>query len=69
MLSDPAIFLIYIENILQECKDISMYMDDIPVMGMSTIEYLGNLESVLRKLELVGLYLNQSEALLFVVMN
>lgn len=64
MLSDPAI---YIENILQECKDISMYMDDIPVMGMSTVEYLGNLESVLSKLELVGLY--QSEALLFVVMN
>ena len=59
--SAPAIFQRCIENLLQGCKGVSIYMDDILVMGKSTEEYLHNLENVLSKLESAGLRLNKSK--------
>ena len=34
------------ENLLQECRDVSIYMDDIIVTRKATEENLQNLESV-----------------------
>ena len=42
--SAPAIFQRCIENLLQGCKGVSIYIDDILVMGKSIEEYLHNLE-------------------------
>ena len=57
--SAPAVFQRCIENLLQGCEGVSIYMDDILVTGKSTEEHLKNLESVLSKLEAAGLRLKR----------
>lgn len=55
----PAIFQRTLEGILQGCKGVSIYLDDILITGATLEEHLRNLEEVLKRLEAAGLKLNR----------
>ena len=57
----PGVFQRCMENLLQECKGVSVYLDDILVTGSTVDEHLQNLDKVLNKLEIAGLELNKAK--------
>ena len=59
--SAPAIFQWYMETLLQDCKGVTIYLDDILVTGSSVENHLENLKVVLGKLDKAGLHLNKDK--------
>ena len=57
----PGVFQRCMENLLQGCKGVSVYLDDILVTGSTVEEHLQNLDKVLNKLEMAGLKLNKAK--------
>ena len=57
----PGVFQRCMENSLQGCKGVSVYLDDILVTGSTVDEHLQNLDKVLNKLEMAGLKLNKAK--------
>lgn len=49
------------ENLLQGLSGVVVYLDDILVTGRTVVEHFQNLESVLKKLEELGLPLRKSK--------
>ena len=61
MASAHAIFDRYMETLLQDCKGVTVYPDDILVTGLSVENHLENLKVVLSKLDKAGLHLNKDK--------
>ena len=59
--SAPSIFQRYMETLLQGCKGVSVYLDDILVTGGTAEEHMKNRSCVLSKLNLVGARLNKAK--------
>ncbi|XP_055353848.1 uncharacterized protein K02A2.6-like [Paramacrobiotus metropolitanus] len=49
--SAPSIFQQVMENILQDCEGVAIYLDDIIIIGRDEAECLRNLEALLARLE------------------
>ena len=59
--SAPSIFQRYMETLLQGCKGVFVYLDDILVTGGTAEEHMKNLSCVLSKLDLAGARLNKAK--------
>ena len=59
--SAPAIFQRYMETLLQDCKGVTVYLDNVLVTCSSVENHLENLKAVLRKLDKAGLDLNKDK--------
>ena len=59
--SAPSIFQRMIENLLQEIKGVSVYTDDILITGSTVQEHLQTLDTVLERLQNLGLRLNKAK--------
>lgn len=59
--SAPAIFQRCMETLLQGCKGISVYLDDILISGATEEEHLQNLDKVLAILGAAGIKLNRDK--------
>lgn len=57
----PSIFQQVMEHLLQDLKFVTVYLDDILVTGMTTMDYLANLDEVLSRLEKAAMHLKQSK--------
>ena len=57
----PAIFQRCMENLLQGCQGVSVYLDDILVTGSIVEDHLTNLDKVLSTMTKAGLTLNQAK--------
>ena len=57
----PAIFQRCMENLLQGCQGVSVYLDDILVTGSIVEDHLTNLDKVLSTMTKAGLTLNQTK--------
>ena len=49
------------ETLLQDCKGVIVYLDNILVTGLSVENHLENLKAVLSKLDKAGLHLNKDK--------
>ena len=56
--SAPGIFQRFIESVLQGIPNVTVYIDDILVTGLTEEEHLENLSEVLNRLEKAGLKVN-----------
>ena len=59
--SAPAIFQRCMETLLQGCKGVSVYLDDILISGATAEEHLQNLDKALSILETAGIKLNRDK--------
>ena len=59
--STPAIFQCYMDSLLQGCKGVTAYLDDILVAESTVADYLENLSAVLDNLDKAGLRLNREK--------
>ena len=57
----PSIFQRLMENLLQGIPHISIYLDDILIMGTSEADHLSTLDKVLTLLEAAGLHLKRNK--------
>ena len=57
----PTIFQRCMENLLQGCQGVSVYLDDILVTGSIVEDHLTNLDKVLSTMTKAGLTLNQAK--------
>ena len=49
------------KTLLQDCKGVTVYLDNILVTGLSVENHLYNLKVVLSKLDKAGLHLNKDK--------
>ena len=59
--SAPSIFQRYMKTLLQGCKGVSVYLDNILVTGGTAEEHMKNLSCVLSKVDLAGARLNEAK--------
>jgi len=59
--SVPTIFQKIIEGILKGIPGVSIYLDDILIMGKTEEEHLTNLEQVLKQLKAAGMHLKRNK--------
>ena len=59
--SAPAIFQHYMDSLLQGCKGVTAYLNDILVAGLTFASHSENLSAVLDKLDKAGLQLNREK--------
>ena len=59
--SAPAMFQCYMENLLQGCEGVAVYIDDLLVTGPTTEEHLNMLDKVLGIVEKANVKLNRSK--------
>ena len=57
----PSIFQRVMEHLLQDLNFVTVYLDEILVMGKTTAEHLANLDKVLSRLEKAGMRLKQTK--------
>ena len=61
VVSAATIFQCYMDSLLQGCKVVTAYLDDILLAGSTVADYLENLSAVLDKLDKAGLRLNREK--------
>ncbi len=59
--SAPSIFQRIMENLLKDIPHVTVYIDDILVMGKTTLEHLHNLEEVLRRVDSASMRLRRDK--------
>ena len=59
--SAPAIWQKAMATVLQRCKGVVYYLDDILITGVTWEEYTQNLKNVLSSLQKFGLRLNEAK--------